>query len=124
MADEDKKDVKDTTDQKDTDTSKKTSDDTTKKESDTKLSEELGAAKKEKEILQKYKEQVDPVLQTLWGDPELMKELETKHNKRLGIKTDSDDEKDPDNKSNKKVVEKVVVDHDNVLASEHRDLEC
>ncbi len=51
-----------------------------------KLAEDLGKYKTESEALKAYKEQVDPVIQTIWSDPELLKKVEETHNKRLGLK--------------------------------------
>lgn len=51
----------------------------------TKMAEELGKLKAENEALKKYQEQVDPVLQTIWSDQELLKKATEVHNKRLGI---------------------------------------
>ena len=43
-----------------------------------------------------YKDRVDPVIETLWGDQELLTAAQKAHNKRLGIKEEPDptDKKD------------------------------
>jgi len=54
---------------------------------DPKVHEELGKLKKVEEDYNVYRTQVDPVLQTLYSDPELFNTVLDKHNKRLGIAT-------------------------------------
>lgn len=48
------------------------------------LARELGAAKEQLKELQSYKEKVDPVLETLYSDNELLQKATIVHNKRLG----------------------------------------
>ena len=50
-----------------------------------KMAEELGRLRKMEEDYKKYVEQIDPVIQTLWSDEELLKKATEIHNKRLGI---------------------------------------
>lgn len=51
----------------------------------TKMAEELGHYKKVAEDFETYKKQVDPVLETVFGSPELFQQLTDVHNKRMGI---------------------------------------
>lgn len=48
-----------------------------------KMAEELGSTKKENEVLAKYREQVDPLIQTITSDEELLKKVTEAHKKRL-----------------------------------------
>jgi hypothetical protein len=50
--------------------------------------EEIGRLKKVSEDFDSYRNQVDPVLQTLYSDPDLFNTVLDKHNKRLGVPTD------------------------------------
>lgn len=61
--------------------------------------DELEKLRKENAELRGYKEKVDPVLETLWSDQELLKVATEKHNKRLGIAVDPqpDPNKDKNN---------------------------
>lgn len=45
--------------------------------------------KKDAEEYAEYKKKVNPVLETLWSDPELLKKATEIHNKRLGIATET-----------------------------------
>lgn len=63
---------------------------------DPKTYEELGKLKKVAEDFTSYRNDVDPVLQTLYNDPDLFNEVLDKHNKRLGINTDPTPPKTPD----------------------------
>lgn len=57
---------------------------TDNKPDSTKLAEDLGKAKKELEDMGVYKSQMDPILETLAANPELLKKVTFEHNKRLG----------------------------------------
>lgn len=61
----------------------------------TKMAEELGMVRKENETLKEYQERVNPIIDTIWSDPELFKQLDIAYKKRLGIeiKPNIDDEK-------------------------------
>lgn len=48
-----------------------------------KMAEELGGMRKENESLKDYQERVNPVIETIWSDPELLKQVEERHKKRL-----------------------------------------
>ena len=48
-----------------------------------KMAEELGGMRKENESLKEYQERVNPVIETIWSDPELLKQVEDRHKKRL-----------------------------------------
>ena len=48
-----------------------------------KMAQELGMAKKENETLKDYQERVNPVIETIWSDPDLLKQVEDRHKKRL-----------------------------------------
>ena len=47
------------------------------------LSKKLGSLETENTTLKSYQEKVDPVLQTIWADPELYKKVEAAYKKRL-----------------------------------------
>ena len=64
-------------------TPKETSKETPAPQDATKIAEELGMAKKENETLREYQERVNPVIETIWSDPELFKQVEEKHKNRL-----------------------------------------
>lgn len=51
----------------------------------TKMAEDLGMVRKENETLKDYQARVNPVIETIWSDPELLKQVESRHKKRLGI---------------------------------------
>lgn len=63
----------------------------------TKMAEELGMVRKENETLKEYQTRVNPVIETIWSDPELLKRVDQVHKKRLGIKVD--DDKKPDDQA-------------------------
>lgn len=64
----------------------------------TKIAEELGMARKENETLKEYQNRVNPVIETIWSDPELFKQVEEKHKKRLSGDTKPSDTPPPDTK--------------------------
>ena len=66
-----------------------------------KQAEQLGVYKKKSEDFDDFQKRVNPVLETIWSDPELYNTVLEKHNKRLGIVTDpkggkKDDDDDDD----------------------------
>lgn len=60
-----------------------------------KLATELGETKAKLKELETYREQTVPLLETVWNDAPLLKDLTEKHNKRLGKVTDTPADKTP-----------------------------
>lgn len=65
-----------------------------------KMAEELGGIRKENESLKDYQERVNPIIETIWSDHELLKQVEDRHKKRLspGDKKPADEDA-PDKKT-------------------------
>lgn len=90
------------------------------------LAKEVGRLKAVAEEFETYKQKVDPVLETVWGDQELFQNVADKHNKRLGFTPDDkkDDKKStPETVPNKDVQDlrqKEIKDTIDGFRSEHK----
>lgn len=58
------------------------------KTAEVELAKKLGELEAENKALKEYQAKVDPVIETLWSDQELLKKTTELHNKRLGISTE------------------------------------
>lgn len=62
-----------------------------------KMAQELGELRKVKQDYEDYRKTVDPVIETIYSDTELLKSTQTSHRKRLGVKDDTPPAPDPNN---------------------------
>lgn len=94
MAEEKDKDKQISSDQQ----SSNTKQDSSSNQDITKMAEELGKLRKVAEEFDEYKQKVNPVLETIWSNVELLEHATKIHNQRLGITTqDSKDDKEEKN---------------------------
>ena len=81
----------------------------------TELAKKVGSYETENKTLKEYQQQVDPVLQTIWNDPQLKKQVELAHRKRLEGTVEVEEDKGKVTKENGQQPNAAVTDTKNAM---------